>query len=59
MTMSQPREESSRAISAPIPEHEPLIIAVLPASVWGGRGDVVEAKGDVVIEVIVCWRSAL
>lgn len=54
MTISQPREDSSRAISAPMPEHEPLMIAVLPKSVWGTRGDVIEAKGGVAIEVIVC-----
>ena len=54
MTMSQPREDSSRAISAPIPELEPLMIAVLPKSVWGARNDVIEAKAGVAIEVIVC-----
>lgn len=53
ITTLQPREDSSVAMAAPIPEHEPLIIATFPESVGGACGIVIEVGRGLLLEVMV------
>lgn len=41
------------AMAAPIPEHEPLIIATFPESVGGACGIVIEVGRGLLLEVMV------